>query len=69
MSPPPQADSHEEAVPISEVVARLEALIVTLQAQISEQQTQIAALQARNAELERRLGLNREMAGEICTAR
>jgi transposase len=64
MSPPPQADSHKEAVPISDVVARLEALIVALQARVSEQQTQIAALQARNAELERRLGLNSGNSGK-----
>ena len=64
MSPPPQPDSHEEAVPISDVVARLEALVVALQAQVSEQQTRIAALQASNAELERRLGLNSGNSGK-----
>ena len=64
MSLPPQPDSHEEAVPISDVVARLEALVVALQAQVSGQQTQIAALQARNAELERRLGLNSGNSGK-----
>jgi transposase len=64
MSPPPQPDSHEEAVPISDVVARLEALVVALQARVSEQQTQIAALQARNAELERQLGLNSGNSGK-----
>lgn len=64
MSPPPQPDSHDEAVPISDVVTRLEALVVALQAQISEQQTQIATLQARNAELERRLGLNSGNSGK-----
>jgi transposase len=64
MSPPPQPDSHEEGVPISDVVARLEALVAALQAQISAQQTQIAALQARNAELERRLGLNSGNSGK-----
>ena len=64
MSPPPQPDSHEEAVPLSDVVARLEALVVALQAQVSEQQTQIAALQTRNAELERRLGLNSGNSGK-----
>jgi hypothetical protein len=37
MSSPPQRDSQEEAVPISDVVARLEALVVALQAQVSEQ--------------------------------
>jgi len=64
MSLPPQPDSHEEAVPISDVVARLEALVVALQAQVTGQQTQIAALQARNAELERRLGLNSGNSGK-----
>jgi transposase len=61
---PPQPDSHEEAVLISDVVARLEALVVALQAQVSGQQTQIAALQARNAELERQLGLNSGNSGK-----
>ena len=64
MSPPPHTDSHEEAVPISDVVARLEALIAALQTQIIEQQTVIAALQTRNAELERRLGLNSGNSGK-----
>ena len=57
MSPPPQPDSHDGAVPISDVVARLEALVVALQAQIS-------SLQARNAELERQLGLNSGNSGK-----
>ena len=64
MSPPQQPDSLQEAASISNVVTRLEALIVALQVQISEQQTQIAALQARNAELERRLGLNSGNSGK-----
>ena len=64
MSPLPQPDSHDKAVPILDVVARLEELVVVLQAQISEQQVQIAALQARNAELERRLGLNSGNSGK-----
>ena len=64
MSPPQQPDSLQDAASISNVVTRLEALIVALQVQISEQQTQIAALQARNAELERRLGLNSGNSGK-----
>jgi len=64
MSPPPHADSHEEAVPISDVVVRLEALIAALRTQIIEQRTVIAALQTRNAELERQLGLNSGNSGK-----
>jgi transposase len=64
MSLPPQPDSHDRDVPISDVVVRLEALVVALQAQISAQQSQIAALQARNAELERQLGLNSGNSGK-----
>ena len=64
MLPPPQADSHVEAGPISDSTGRLESLITALQTQIVQQQTVIAALQARNAELERQLGLNSGNSGK-----
>jgi transposase len=57
MSPPP-SDSHEEAQPISDGVARLEALIASLQAQNAALQAMVAVQNARIAELERQLGLN-----------
>jgi transposase len=64
VSPPPPPDSHEEAAPISDVVARLESLVATLQAQIAQQQTVIGALQTRIGELERQLGLNSGNSGK-----
>jgi len=57
MSLPP-SDSHEEAQPISDGVARLEALIATLQTQNAELRATITAQNARIVELERQLGLN-----------
>src|SRR5450755_1657087 len=64
MSLPPQPDSHAEAGPIPDSMARLESLITALQTEVVQQQTVIAALQARNAELERQLGLNSGNSGK-----
>jgi transposase len=63
MSPSPP-DSHEEAQPISDDLARLEALILTLQAQNGELRAIIAAQNARIADLERQLGLNSGNSGK-----
>jgi transposase len=63
MSPSPP-DSHEEAQPISDDLARLEALILTLQAQNAELRAIIAAQNARIADLERQLGLNSGNSGK-----
>src|ERR1700704_2255034 len=63
MSPSPP-DSHEEARPISDDLARLEALILTLQAQNGELRAIIAAQNARIADLERQLGLNSGNSGK-----
>src|SRR6185312_7690185 len=63
MSPPP-SDSHEEAQPISDGVARLEALIATLQTQNAELRALTVAQNARIAELERQLGLNSGNSGK-----
>jgi transposase len=63
MSPPP-SDSHEEAGPISDVVARLESLIAALQAQNAELRATITAQSARIADLERQLGLNSSNSGK-----
>jgi transposase len=52
------SDSHEEAHPISDGMARLESLITALQAQNAELRAMIAVQNARIAELERQLGLN-----------
>ena len=63
MSPSP-SDSHEEASPISDSMARLEALVAALQAQNAELRAVIAAQNARIAELERQLGLNSGNSGK-----
>ena len=63
MSPPPP-DSHEEAGPISEHVARLEALVADLRAQNAELRAIVAAQAVRIAELERQLGLNSSNSGK-----
>jgi transposase len=63
MSPPP-SDSHEEARPISDGMARLESLIAALHAQNAELRATIAVRNARIADLERQLGLNRGNSGK-----
>ena len=61
---PPQPDSTEEAGPISDVVARLEALVAVLQAQNAELRAMVASQGVRIAELERQLGLNSSNSGK-----
>jgi transposase len=63
MSLPP-SDSHEEAHPISDGMARLESSITALQAQNAELRAMIAAQNARIADLERQLGLNSGNSGK-----
>src|ERR1700680_3953931 len=63
MSPSP-SDSHEEAHPISDDMARLESLIAALQAQNAELRAIIAVQNARIADLERQLGLNSGNSGK-----
>ena len=63
MSPPP-SDSHEEAPPISDGMARLESLIAALHAQNAELRATIAVRNARIADLERQLGLNSGNSGK-----
>src|SRR5665213_739774 len=60
---PPSA-SHEEALPFSDGVARLEALIATLKAQNAELRAMIAVQNARIADLERQFGLNSGNSGK-----
>jgi transposase len=60
----PRPDSHEEAGPISDATARLEALIAVLEAQNAELRATIAAQSVRIAELERQLGLNSANSGK-----
>jgi transposase len=61
---PLQPDSHQEAHPISDDIARLESLIVGLQAENAELRALISAQQARIADLERQLGLNSGNSGK-----
>ena len=61
---PPQCDSREEGHPISDGMARLEALIATRQAQNTELRAMLAVQNARIAELERQLGLNSGNSGK-----
>src|ERR1700691_3651418 len=63
MSPSP-SDSHEDARPISDSLARLEALVAALQAQNAELLARIAVQNARIGELERQLGLNSGNSGK-----
>src|ERR1022692_1282440 len=63
MSPSP-SDSHEEASPISDSLARLEALVAALKAQNAELLARIAVQNARIADLERQLGLNSGNSGK-----
>ena len=63
MSPSPP-DSHDEARPISDSLARLEALVAALQAQNAGLLARIAVQNARIAELERQLGLNSGNSGK-----
>src|SRR5271163_2812073 len=61
---PPGPDSHEEASPISDGVARLEVLIGVLEAQNAELRATVTAQSVRIAELERQLGLNSGNSGK-----
>jgi transposase len=61
---PPSPDSHQAASPVSDVLARAEALVAALQAQNAELLAIVAAQNARIAELERRLGLNSTNSGK-----
>jgi transposase len=61
---PSQSDSHEEAHPVPDGIAHLEALIAALQAQNAELRAMMAVQNARIAELERQLGLNSGNSGK-----
>ena len=61
---PPPPDSHDEAHPISDGMARLESLNAALQAQNAQLRAMMAVQNARIAELERQLGLNSGNSGK-----
>jgi transposase len=61
---PSRSDSHEEAHPISEGMARLESLNAALQAQNAQLRAMMAVQNVRIAELERQLGLNSGNSGK-----
>ena len=60
----PGPDSHEEAHPISDGMARLVSLIAALEAQNAELRAMIAVQNAQITELERQLGLNSGNSGK-----